>query len=101
MPCKSRHALAAYSPNIPIFWLPHHWNPCIAHWTQTSLRGCDPQKLHFQSELVPADLLTLANDMQELHTAARECSKLFKQRMHDLYAHGPNALLNTTSINSP
>jgi len=33
--------------------------------------ACDPQKLHFQSKLVPADLLTLANDVEELHATAR------------------------------
>ena len=62
---------------------------------------CDPQKLHFQSELVPADLLTLANDMKELHAAAREFSKLFKHRIQDLCTHGPDAFLNTTPINRP
>jgi hypothetical protein len=62
---------------------------------------CDTQKLHFQLELLPADLLTLANDMTELHAAAREFSKRFKHRIHDLCTHGPNAFLNTTPINSP
>ena len=62
---------------------------------------CDPQKFHFQSEPVPADPLILANDVEELRATAREFSKLFKQRIEDLCTHGPDALLNTTPIDSP
>ncbi len=35
------------------------------------LPTCDPQKFHFQSELVPDDLPTLANDVKGLHAATR------------------------------
>ena len=54
-------------------------------------RTCDPQKLHFQSKLIPANLLTFANDVAELHATAREFSKFFKHRMQDLRTHGANA----------
>jgi hypothetical protein len=57
--------------------------------------------LHLQSALVPADLLTPAKDMEALHAAAREFSKLFNHRIHDLCTHGPNAFLHTTPIKSP
>ena len=61
-------------------------------------RTCDPHQWHFQSALLPADLPTLANDMEERHAVARAFSKLFTHRMHDLCTHGPNACVNTTSI---